>query len=48
MHVLARAVGSEGSKAGEYRLHLLQMAMEIHYGKSRSTSGICLLPPPGS
>ena len=48
MHVLAGAVGSEDSKAGEYRLRLLQMAMQMHDGKSKSTSGICLLPAPGS
>ena len=48
MHVLAGAVGSEDGKAGEYRLRLVQMAMQMHDGKSKSTSGICLLPAPGS
>ena len=38
MHVLARAVGSEDSKGGEYRLCLLQMAMQMHDAKSKSTS----------
>lgn len=48
MHVLAKDVASEDSKVGEYRLCLLQMAMQMHDGKSRSPSGICLLPAPGS